>query len=112
MRLIVPHLLSGKEAGMLVVGFALGTVVGTKVKDLRLKLQLACWRAVGLVAPVRARQGAMRLKLVAARADKGDWAIKEGAKFAVKYNTLSNDEYEIMLEISVSKDPAELYRIE
>ena len=33
---------------------------------------------------------------------KGSQKIKEGAKFAVKYNTLSNDEYEIMLEISVS----------
>ena len=33
---------------------------------------------------------------------KGTQKIKEGAKFAVKYNTLSNDEYEIMLEISVS----------
>merc|ERR1712226_1645235 len=31
---------------------------------------------------------------------KGSQKIKEGAKFAVKYNTLSNDEYEIMLEIS------------
>merc|ERR1712045_297295 len=31
---------------------------------------------------------------------KGTQKIKEGAKFAVKYNTLSNDEYEIMLEIS------------
>merc|ERR1712038_1230026 len=34
---------------------------------------------------------------------KGSQKIKEGSKFAVKYNTLSNDEYEIMLEIS---DPA------
>ena len=33
---------------------------------------------------------------------KGTQKIKEGNKFAVKYNTLSNDEYEIMLEISVS----------
>ena len=33
---------------------------------------------------------------------KGSQKIKEGAKFAVKYNTLDNDEYEIMLEISVS----------
>lgn len=33
---------------------------------------------------------------------KGSQKIKEGSKFAVKYNTLSNDEYEIMLEISVS----------
>lgn len=33
---------------------------------------------------------------------KGSTKIKEGSKFAVKYNTLSNDEYEIMLEISVS----------
>ena len=33
---------------------------------------------------------------------KGSQKIKEGAKFAVKYNTLSSDEYEIMLEISVS----------
>lgn len=33
---------------------------------------------------------------------KGSQKIKEGPKFAVKYNTLSNDEYEIMLEISVS----------
>merc|ERR1712233_265404 len=31
---------------------------------------------------------------------KGSQKIKEGSKFAVKYNTLSNDEYEIMLEIS------------
>merc|ERR1712223_462145 len=31
---------------------------------------------------------------------KGTQKIKEGNKFAVKYNTLSNDEYEIMLEIS------------
>merc|ERR1712106_62703 len=31
---------------------------------------------------------------------KGSQKIKEGAKFAVKYNTLSSDEYEIMLEIS------------
>merc|ERR1711963_1137400 len=31
---------------------------------------------------------------------KGSTKIKEGSKFAVKYNTLSNDEYEIMLEIS------------
>jgi len=31
---------------------------------------------------------------------KGSQKIKEGPKFAVKYNTLSNDEYEIMLEIS------------
>merc|ERR1711874_548758 len=29
---------------------------------------------------------------------KGTQKIKEGAKFAVKYNTLGNDEYEIMLE--------------
>merc|ERR1712111_308022 len=36
---------------------------------------------------------------------KGSTKIKEGSKFAVKYNTLSNDEYEIMLEIS--KPPAE-----
>ena len=35
---------------------------------------------------------------------KGSQKIKEGAKFAVKYNTLSSDEYEIMLEISVSKN--------
>ena len=34
---------------------------------------------------------------------KGTQKIKEGPKFAVKYNTLGNDEYEIMLEISVSK---------
>ena len=34
---------------------------------------------------------------------KGTQKIKEGPKFAVKYNTLTNDEYEIMLEISVSK---------
>ena len=33
---------------------------------------------------------------------KGSQKIKEGSKFAVKYNTLDNDEYEIMLEISVS----------
>ena len=39
---------------------------------------------------------------------KGTQKIKEGNKFAVKYNTLSNDEYEIMLEISVSKDIAKL----
>merc|ERR1711874_915090 len=31
---------------------------------------------------------------------KGTQKIKEGPKFAVKYNTLTNDEYEIMLEIS------------
>merc|ERR1712223_2188402 len=31
---------------------------------------------------------------------KGTQKIKEGPKFAVKYNTLANDEYEIMLEIS------------
>ena len=35
---------------------------------------------------------------------KGTQKIKEGPKFAVKYNTLTNDEYEIMLEISVSKN--------
>merc|ERR1712142_1206804 len=34
---------------------------------------------------------------------KGSQKIKEGSKFAVKYNALGNDEYEIMLEIS---DPA------
>ena len=39
---------------------------------------------------------------------KGSQKIKEGAKFAVKYNTLSNDEYEIMLEISVSKNLASI----
>ena len=33
---------------------------------------------------------------------KGSQKIKEGSKFAVKYNALGNDEYEIMLEISVS----------
>ena len=33
---------------------------------------------------------------------KGTQKIKEGAKFAVKYVALGNDEYEIMLEISVS----------
>merc|ERR1712079_7628 len=31
---------------------------------------------------------------------KGSQKIKEGQKFAVKYNALGNDEYEIMLEIS------------
>merc|ERR1719192_2478519 len=31
---------------------------------------------------------------------KGTQKLKEGPKFAVKYNTLANDEYEIMLEIS------------
>merc|ERR1712013_830162 len=31
---------------------------------------------------------------------KGSQKIKEGSKFAVKYNALGNDEYEIMLEIS------------
>merc|ERR1712038_589773 len=31
---------------------------------------------------------------------KGTQKIKEGPKFAAKYNTLANDEYEIMLEIS------------
>jgi hypothetical protein len=35
---------------------------------------------------------------------KGAQKIKEGPKFAVKYNTLANDEYEIMLEIAVSKN--------
>ena len=35
---------------------------------------------------------------------KGSTKIKEGAKFAVKYNILENDEYEIMLEIQVSLD--------
>ena len=33
---------------------------------------------------------------------KGTQKIKEGPKFAVKYNELANDEFEIMLEISVS----------
>ena len=40
---------------------------------------------------------------------KGTQKIKEGAKFAVKYNALANDEYEIMLEISVSHQLVSFY---
>ncbi len=35
---------------------------------------------------------------------KGNHKVKEGSKFTSKYIELGNDEYEVLLEINVSRD--------